>query len=631
MKAHRRALWAVVSGALVLSVGGLAGTSALADGEQSPPGAQSIDDACEGVPSDYAPFGDVDGNQFEDAILCLAYAKVTRGGPGGAPANSYVPQVEVDRDAMASFVVRLMDTADDLDRGDRIRALPAYDGTPSFSDIDGNTHVATISRLADAGIVKGGTGGAPADQYLPGGEVTRGQMASFLDRTLDYVLDEPIATADDYYTDDRGDVHEQSINNITSVGIAAGRSPGSYAPRDLVDRDNMAAFLARTLGELEERGATEPLPAPAADEDPAPDEAPAPDQAPTADELDVVEQEYRAGRAVDNPDTTDSDDRTYQATGLAPDVEYRITLVEAGTLSRNTAGQTVFAEDGDTGLAAVGIRTADITQVNGAPAENNTGDGTERTPIDSSNGGSAVGESGRTGVMTFVVDLDADDEAVVPVFYRNGGPSNAATDGGSSPRLELNDDGTAAEAVATGGVFGENVSVSPDDTTPGRLAVPNPDNGFPTDDRTYQVTGLVPGDEYRITVVEQSTTELREDGQTVFTRDGHTNLAAVGTRRSADITSVDGEEPVNNTGRGTATTPNDPADSGTAVFVAGGDGTATFVLDLDANSESVLPVLYRNGGPGNSLVDGGHSPRLELGRDGVPIEVYDVGGVFRSE
>lgn len=435
---HQRALRALITGSLLVPLAGLTTGSALADGEQTPPGPQPIREACAGVPAAYEPFTDVEGNQFKEAILCLAYAKVTQGGAGGAPANRYVPEGEVRRDAMASFVVRLMDAADASDSGSSVRALPPYDGTPSFSDIRGNTHEATISRLADAGIVKGGPGSAPDDRYVPSGDVTRAQMASFLDRALEYLIGKPVTTTDDYYTDDRGDVHEQSINDISSVGIAAGRTPGSYAPLGLVDRDNMAAFLARTLGELGERG-------------------------------------------------------------------------------------------------------------------------------------------------------------------------------------------------AIGAVRGEAITVTPDDTTPGRLALANPDEGIPTDDRTYEIAGLVPGQEYRITVVDATTTKQREDGQTMFTAEQGTSLAAVGPKRTADITSVNGAAPENNTGDGTARTRNAAGDSGTAVFTAGENGRAGFVLDLDKGGELVLPVVYRNGGPGNTPSDGGRSPRLELGADGVPVEAYDVGGGFRAE
>lgn len=427
----------VLAGGLVFSLCALMSAPAAADGEQTTPGAQSIDAVCAGVPPDYEPFTDVDGHLFEDAILCLAYAKVTRGGPGGAPASSYLPQAPVSRDAMASFVARLMDTADRLDSGNAVTSLPPYDGTPAFSDIGGNTHEAAISRLADVGIVTGSAGGAGNDRYVPADQVTRAQMATFLERALRFLLGSPVTTTDDYYTDDSGDVHEPAINAVTSVGIAAGRSAQIYAPRGGVNRGSLAAFLARTLGELEERQAVRPLPPP--------------------------------------------------------------------------------------------------------------------------------------------------------------------------------------------------LRVTPDDTTPGRLALTNPDQ-LTTDDRTYHVSGLVSGQEYRITVVDANTTSLRADGETAFTRDGDTGLASVGPRRTADISSVNGTAPTNNTGDGTELGATEPGNTGTAVFIAGAGGTGSFVLDLDASgNELVLPVVYRNGGPGNTPDDGGSSPRLEVGPDGVPVEVYDVGGAFRSE
>jgi hypothetical protein len=599
MTPRSRTLTALAAGALLLGTA----VPALAQGEQDPPGAQEVETSCEGVPAGYEPFTDVEGNQFEQEVLCLAYAKVTRGGAGGAPASSYSPEALVERGAMASFVARLMDLADSQDAGEQVRALPQYDGTPSFSDVAGTTHEASIGRLADAGIVTGGPAGFPADRYVPAGSVTRAQMATFLDRALEYLLGEPVSTTDDYYTDDAGNVHEPRINDVTSVGIAGGRAPDTYAPGALVDRDNMAAFLARTLGELEERRAVEPLAPPA------------------EDDITVEQKDDVAVNAVTNPDRTTADDRTYTVTGLAPGEEYRVTLVEASTVD-GTGSQAVFTEDGDTGLAAVGVRTADLTTINGNPNVNNTGDGTARTRTDSTNGGTGVADATADGELTFVVDLDAGSEAVVPVVYRNGSQVNADADGGQSPRLELDEDGTAAEAVDTGGVFGENIAV--DDAQVFRVALPNPD-GSTVDDRTYQVTGLVPGEEYRVTLLGPFTAGQDEAGETTFAEDGDTGLAAVG-MRTADITFIDGAAAANNTGDGTTRTANAPDDSGTAVFTAGPEGTASFQVDPDEGDEAVRPVVYRNGGPRNSVFDGGSSPRLELEDDGTAKEVFDLGG-----
>ncbi|MDP9405951.1 MAG: S-layer homology domain-containing protein, partial [Actinomycetota bacterium] len=423
MAVRLRTLAALAAGAIVAPLLPFAALPAYAEGEATPPASQSFVDFCVNVPADYEPFGDVDDNRFKDAIECLAFARVTR----GLQDNQYGPDVEVNRAQMASFIAQLIDTADRLDTGNNIRTLPPYDGSPSFSDIDGNTHEANISRLADAGIVRGSNG-----SYTPNGPVTRDQMATFINAALDYMTGEPGATSDDYFTDDTGNTHEDNINAITSLGIATGDGRDSYAPRTRIDRDNMAAFLARTLGELEERGDIGPAVA-------TQDIQVSPDSEATFD-------------AVTNPDTSTADDRSYTATGLVPGEEYRVTLVEATTISETSSGEATFTDSDNDNLAEVGTRTADITQVNGSAAQNNTGDGTQRTATDSSNGGTAVGTADSNGDMTFVVDGDADGEAVQPLVYRNGGSGNTAEEGGTSPRLELNDDGTPAEPFDLGGV-----------------------------------------------------------------------------------------------------------------------------------------------------------------------------------
>lgn len=156
--------------------------------------------------------------------------------------------------------------------------------------------------------------------------------------------------------------------------------------------------------------------------------------------------------AVANPDSTTADDRSYSVSGLTPGQEYRITLVKAENTSTNADDETVYEEDGTTGLAATGGPTADITTVNGRAAENNTGDGTALSTNTPGNSPSAVFAAGAAGTATFVVDGDG-AESVRPVVYRNGGPNNTAADGGTSPRLNLNDDGTAADEADTGGII----------------------------------------------------------------------------------------------------------------------------------------------------------------------------------
>lgn len=165
-----------------------------------------------------------------------------------------------------------------------------------------------------------------------------------------------------------------------------------------------------------------------------------------------------------------------------------------------------------------------------------------------------------------------------------------------------------------------NLQVTPDTTDTLEL-VPGIDDDV-SDERTYNVSGLVEGEEYRITVLAAASV-TGTDAAPVFSDTDGDNLAEVGTR-AAVIKSVNGGTPQDNSGDGTALA--DADGTQTAVFVAGADGNATFVLEGVAE-ESVRPVVYRNGGPGNTADDGGISPRLELNADGTAKDEADLGGI----
>ncbi len=113
---------------------------------------------------------------------------------------------------------------------------------PPFADDDGSVHEADIIELAVLGITKGCN--PPAnDLYCPSASVTRAQMASFLVRALDLP---PAAT--DRFVDDDGSVHEADIEALAAAGITHGCATDRFCPSDPVTRDQMAAFLVRSLG-----------------------------------------------------------------------------------------------------------------------------------------------------------------------------------------------------------------------------------------------------------------------------------------------------------------------------------------------------------------------------------------------
>jgi hypothetical protein len=114
------------------------------------------------------------------------------------------------------------------------------------TDDDDSIFEADIEKLAAAGITKGCN--PPAnDMYCPDSEVTRGQMAAFLVRAIGYVDD----GGGDLFIDDNDSVFEGDIDKLGTAGVTKGCNPPTnnmYCPGDVVTRGQMAAFLHRALG-----------------------------------------------------------------------------------------------------------------------------------------------------------------------------------------------------------------------------------------------------------------------------------------------------------------------------------------------------------------------------------------------
>jgi hypothetical protein len=262
MAVRKRTAVALAAGVLVAPLLPFAASPALAVGEDTPPPPRSVAEFCQNVPEDYQPFTDIAGNTFEDNIECLAAAEITQGGPGELSDDQYGPGLPVRRDAMASFIARLIDKADELDTGDNIRTLPPFDGEVTPTDVSpSSVHAQSIDRLFEAGVVAGGPGGRPRTEYGPSLEVTRAQMASFIRNALQFSTNEDITSDQDFFTDDENATpHEPRINAVAERAIAVGDGRDTYNPFRTVSRDQMSGFLTRTLALLEERGDITPLP-----------------------------------------------------------------------------------------------------------------------------------------------------------------------------------------------------------------------------------------------------------------------------------------------------------------------------------------------------------------------------------
>jgi hypothetical protein len=125
----------------------------------------------------------------------------------------------------------------------RALQLPAT-ATDFFDDDDGSVFEGDINRLANAGITSGCN--PPLNNfYCPSGNVTRGQMAAFLVRAFDLP-----ATATDFFGDDNSSTFEDDINRLAAAGITQGCNPPAntdYCPNASVTRGQMATFLVRAL------------------------------------------------------------------------------------------------------------------------------------------------------------------------------------------------------------------------------------------------------------------------------------------------------------------------------------------------------------------------------------------------
>lgn len=434
MTLRTRALPALVAGALALP---LMAAPASAAGEATPPAVQDINVFCS-TPN--APqFSDVQsGDTFALAIRCLATADIVQGGPGGRPADQYGPGLSVRRGQMATFIAVLLDAADARDRnrsgdtfGGQVQPLPAYDNNNRFSDVpNGDVHVASINRLAAAGIVLGGPGGQDESLYSPNGLVSRAQMATFINRAVAFAQNQPPSQAGqgsgyttdaDYYTDDEAvSVHEPSINGITSVGIAVGDGRDTYDPARDITRAQMAGFIARTLAQLFD------------------------------DDRDYSLFEIYSGffapasrtdaqRQVRTGQESELTFRNLQAGFLDSGVQLRLTLVTCDNVRRGTNDVVTFDVDGSSGLADAGAPTTRITEVNGGP------------PPEGSTSSSVAVAPAANGTIRVKIENTTGPECVVGALYVNGGPGKTLPEGGTSPRLEVDPEGRPVELFGISG------------------------------------------------------------------------------------------------------------------------------------------------------------------------------------
>lgn len=88
--------------------------------------------------------------------------------------------------------------------------------------------------------------------FRPDDLVTRQQMATFITRALEVILREQLPEGDPF--DDVADVHAVNVGKLVARGVILGREDGTFGGREPVDRAQMSSFLARTLEVVADRG-----------------------------------------------------------------------------------------------------------------------------------------------------------------------------------------------------------------------------------------------------------------------------------------------------------------------------------------------------------------------------------------
>jgi hypothetical protein len=172
---------------------------------------------------EWPAFTDVSGGVHRPGIEAI----FGRGTTNGCDSHRYCPSTSVTRAQLASFLARELGLPDGSVR--------------QFKDVgSSHPHAGAIGALAARGIT---TGCAPG-RFCPNQPVTRGQMATLLQRTLGLSPTSPTRFRDVGSTH----THRGAIGALHRAGITEGCSSSRYCPERPVRRDQMATFMERAFG-----------------------------------------------------------------------------------------------------------------------------------------------------------------------------------------------------------------------------------------------------------------------------------------------------------------------------------------------------------------------------------------------
>jgi hypothetical protein len=188
---------------------------------------------CDGV--EVARFPDVGRNYVHaDNIGCAATYGIVLGYTDG----DFRPLTNLTRAQLASILLRALEASN--------VTLTAEAG--GFTDIAGSPHETAIRRLAAAGIVLGRS----ATVFDPNGLVTRGQVATMIDRTSTELMVAYPEVAGPRFGD-IGAPHAGAIDRLSSAGILLGYDAARFGPNDPLLRGQSASVVMRWLGDQADR------------------------------------------------------------------------------------------------------------------------------------------------------------------------------------------------------------------------------------------------------------------------------------------------------------------------------------------------------------------------------------------
>lgn len=178
------------------------------------------------------PFSDDDTSVHAEGISDLYQRGITR----GCTPTTFCPTRSVTREQMASFLHRTVDHLGVAQRS------PTRDW---FSDDGASAHQVAINTLAENGVLTGCTDAT----FCPKRPITRGDVAGWIANAFDL---EPSGT--DHFSDDDGTSYEWAINALADAGLTEGCAQGRYCDTEPTSRGQMASFLSRTIATVRSAG-----------------------------------------------------------------------------------------------------------------------------------------------------------------------------------------------------------------------------------------------------------------------------------------------------------------------------------------------------------------------------------------